>query len=59
VHTEFQKLVLADPQTSGGLLISVDGNETFEFESFCRKKGLEFVAFGTLVDRLDHVIEVV
>ena len=59
VHTEFQKLVLADPQTSGGLLISVDADRTFEFENFCRRSGHELVAFGNLSERGENVIEVV
>jgi selenide, water dikinase len=59
IHTEFQKLVLADPQTSGGLLISVDSEKTFDFENFCRKHGFEIVAFGSIVSRQDCIIEVV
>jgi selenide, water dikinase len=59
VHTEFQKLVLADPQTSGGLLISVDAESTFDFELFCRRKGHEVVSFGKMIARRDNYIDVV
>jgi selenide, water dikinase len=59
VHTDFQKLILADPQTSGGLLISVDQGKTSEFESFCRKNQLDLVAFGNLIQPTDIIVEVV
>jgi selenide, water dikinase len=59
VHTEEQRLILADPQTSGGLLISVDEDKTFDFELFCRKKGLELSAFGTLGPAEERIVEVV
>jgi selenide,water dikinase len=43
--TEFQKLVLADPQTSGGLLIAVD-QESAEFDDYASGNG--FVEVGVL-----------
>jgi selenide,water dikinase len=43
--TEYQKLVLADPQTSGGLLIAVDKDAT-EFDEFAAKNG--FTVIGIL-----------
>ena len=59
LHTEYQRLILADPQTSGGLLISVDADMTSDFELFCRRKGIELTSFGTLVKQTEHVIELV
>jgi selenide, water dikinase len=59
LHNDYQKLILADPQTSGGLLISVDGDKTALFEDFCRSKGLDLVAFGSLVGTGEKVVEVV
>jgi selenide,water dikinase len=41
--TEFQKLVLADPQTSGGLLIAADADASFL--SFARSNG--FIDIGS------------
>jgi selenide,water dikinase len=38
--TEFQKLVLADPQTSGGLLIAVD-QEVPAFDAYAAKNGFK------------------
>ena len=51
--------ILADPQTSGGLLISVDAESASEFESFVRKKGQEIKSFGKLVPKNKGVIRVV
>jgi len=39
--TEPQKLILADPQTSGGLLIAVDTLDISGFESVLRKNGID------------------
>jgi selenide,water dikinase len=43
--TEFQKMVLADPQTSGGLLIAVD-QDANDFDEFAFRNG--FVEIGLL-----------
>jgi selenide,water dikinase len=39
--TDWQKAVLADPQTSGGLLLAVDRNRTERVKELFRKNGLE------------------
>ena len=54
--TEEQKVILADPQTSGGLLISVDSNKVSEFETFARNKGYELQPFGKLVATNDSLV---
>jgi selenide, water dikinase len=59
IHTEAQKIILADPQTSGGLLISVDADKTFKFENLARRKGLELISFGTLIPAQEVLITVV
>jgi selenide, water dikinase len=56
--TDEQKAILADPQTSGGLLISVDENKTNEFEKVAEENGLNLVSFGQLVAKSDKVITV-
>jgi selenide,water dikinase len=56
--TEAQKVILADPQTSGGLLVSVEKSHGAEFESFCRSKGHELQSIGTLTSRKAHSIYV-
>ena len=44
-------LTLCDPQTSGGLLVSVDGKSTADFESFCRSRNLDVKPIGQLVEK--------
>ena len=56
--TETQKVILADPQTSGGLLISVDADKISEFESFARQQGYELNSFGKLIQKQKFVINV-
>ncbi len=46
--TETQKYILADPQTSGGLLVAVAEDGTFAFEQTLKEKGHEFNTFGWL-----------
>lgn len=56
--TDEQKAILADPQTSGGLLVCVDEDATSEFESQAFSKGLSLKPFGQLVPRQSHIIQV-
>ena len=53
-----QRAILADPQTSGGLLISVDAGNANEFESFAAEMGMNLRPFGKLVANGKNVIEV-
>jgi selenide, water dikinase len=53
-----QRIILADPQTSGGLLVSVDADSSVEFESFARIKGYHLKSFGRLMPKSEHVIYV-
>jgi selenide, water dikinase len=53
-----QRAVLADPQTSGGLLVCVDEPYAAEFEKFAGTRGYALQPFGQLVRRDDHIIEV-
>jgi len=56
--TENQKAVLADPQTSGGLLVSIDESSAPAFEVFLKSKGYLHKSFGKLVPRQQQVISV-
>jgi len=56
--TEDQKSILADPQTSGGLLVSVNEEDAVLFESFMKSKGLDLKPFGRLVPKNKYVISV-
>lgn len=56
--TDEQKALLADPQTSGGLLVSVDESSASEFERFASAMGLPLKPFGRLIAKGEFVIEV-
>jgi selenide,water dikinase len=48
--TDDQKAILADPQTSGGLLLAVDADSQQEFETLMRQHGYDLKPFGKLID---------
>jgi selenide,water dikinase len=54
--SEDKKAVLADPQTSGGLLVSVDGARTSEFEKIAASSGQKLKPIGTLTQRHEKII---
>jgi selenide, water dikinase len=56
--TEEQKFILADPQTSGGLLISVDPQHEMEFAKFLAEKGMSLIPFGRLKEKKEPLIQV-
>ncbi|MCX6140556.1 MAG: selenide, water dikinase SelD [Candidatus Kapabacteria bacterium] len=54
---EEQKYILCDPQTSGGLLVSVDPLHVHEFQTVARTLGLgELVPIGKMTERTTNVI---
>jgi selenide, water dikinase len=55
---EMQRTILADPQTSGGLLVSVDQNKASEFEGFVKSKGITLHSIGRLVARENNVVNI-
>lgn len=57
--TDEQKYILADPQTSGGLLVAVEEGHAAEFEETMCGHGVELQAFGRLVEKdKDSLIKV-
>ncbi|SFC67676.1 selenide, water dikinase SelD [Spirosoma endophyticum] len=56
--TETQRYTLADPQTSGGLLIAVVPESTIEFEQVAAENGFALHSFGELVKQREKVIYV-
>ena len=56
--TETQRYVLADPQTSGGLLIAVDPDCTDEFERVATENGFDLKPFGEIVAKRELVVYV-
>jgi len=55
---DFQRAILADPQTSGGLLIAVENQSSSEFERFATDNGFQLKAFGKLTSKRQNVISV-
>ncbi|MCZ2139879.1 MAG: selenide, water dikinase SelD [Bacteroidia bacterium] len=51
--------ILADPQTSGGLLVAVEENFTESFEQFLIDNQITPIAFGEIIEKEDSVIRVV
>lgn len=55
---ETQKIILADPQTSGGLLIAVDPQSQFAVEELAKSCDLKISKIGTMVPRKNHFITI-
>lgn len=54
-----QRYVLADPQTSGGLLVAVEAESTADFESLMQEYGLQLTSFGLLKEKGDDAALIV
>jgi selenide, water dikinase len=59
--TDYQKAILADPQTSGGLLIAVDENAVPEVKNILQQYGLEkFTApIGSMILKEEKVVSII
>ena len=53
---ETQKQILADPQTSGGLLIAVDPNYEQDFQKIATENGFELECFGEFIEKGENLI---
>jgi selenide,water dikinase len=56
--TEWQKHLLCDPQTSGGLLVAVTPQGQAQFLQTATELGLDLRPIGTLIERQAHAVEV-
>lgn len=56
--TDYQKAILCDPQTSGGLLIAVDPNQTEEVEALLKAQGFKADPIGRFVGEKDSDVVV-
>ncbi len=59
ISNDTQKWLLADPQTSGGLLVAVDPEEAAAFERVCTEEGHPVRALGEMGKRREVLVEVV
>jgi selenide, water dikinase len=57
--SERQKHLLADPQTSGGLMVAVEAENEAEFIEFASKEGFELTAFGFFIEKQKICITVI
>lgn len=55
---EYQRKILADPQTSGGLLVAVQPGYEAEFEQVALEKGFALKPFGIFTERKAALIQV-
>lgn len=53
-----QRILLADPQTSGGLLIAVEESGKSELEKILTEAGIEAVSFGRMTEQGDKMVVV-
>jgi selenide,water dikinase len=56
--SEYQRAILADPQTSGGLLVAVEESRAGDFEKVLRENGNSARPFGRMVDKKKYLIRV-
>ncbi len=56
--SEIQRAILADPQTSGGLLVSVNMDKAEEFEALASAGGRPLKPFGRLIPKNNTIIRV-
>ncbi|MEN9612907.1 MAG: hypothetical protein RLZZ628_3721 [Bacteroidota bacterium] len=56
--TDFQRNILCDPQTSGGLLVAVRANKVSEFQNLLFERNLPSEPIGHFTHRRDDVISV-
>lgn len=56
--TDYQKAILCDPQTSGGLLVAVKAENADEFQDILRGHDMSVEPIGRIVKRGENLIEV-
>ena len=56
--TDYQKSILCDPQTSGGLLVAVCSDHLEEFRNLTKKEGLLLESFGRIMEKGEKMVYV-
>ena len=57
--TDYQRSILCDPQTSGGLLVAVEGAEVEGFLNVAREHGFDLKPIGKFEKAGEHLVKVV
>jgi len=57
--TDYQRQILADPQTSGGLLVAVEAAHAEEFKAVAAAEGFDLQSFGFFIEPQEVLITVV
>jgi len=57
--SDYQRNILCDPQTSGGLLVAVESAHIADFLTLTKTEGLDLTPIGHFEKRSKHLIEVV
>lgn len=57
--SEYQKSLLCDPQTSGGLLVAIEKEHINTFKSLMKDEGFNLESFGIMEEKKDKWVEVV
>jgi len=55
---EHQRKILADPQTSGGLLVAIQAGHEADFEKVAKANGFDLKPFGLFTERKETLITV-
>jgi len=58
IMTPYQKNILCDPQTSGGLLVAVDVEATEIVENLFKSHGLKLKSFGEITPKSDPIVTI-
>lgn len=56
---DYKRNILADPQTSGGLLVAVQAGHEADFQQIAREEGFELEAFGFMIERQEVLVSCV
>lgn len=56
--SDYQKNILCDPQTSGGLLVAVTSDKVMDFQQVLAENNLSLEALGSFVERGEHLITI-
>ena len=55
---DYKRNILADPQTSGGLLVAVQAGHEADFQAVAAEEGLDLLPFGFMIERQEVLVTV-